>query len=311
MTWVPEKFFNVNEMEETLVENLPKTSYQVLEKVDGSFVSMSYWSTGNEWIFATRGSFESEQAQHAKLIFLHKDGTANPTALSVLNTTYSYIFEVLYPENRHNEGARLVVDYGSERTLVGLTIYDKIKKIELDYEASKEEFDRIGFRTAKRFEHNINEVIELQKTLPAQIEGFVVLFANGLRVKFKTAEYIRMNKVLNSMNIKTVWESMANGKVSEAFMQAAPEEIRVEIEKYKTELENAYYEILEEAKKEQMIWLPVIPNNAGDKSAFKTIAEFMATNAGVFKYPMLVFPLIRNKDADSVIMKLIKPHLGD
>lgn len=231
--------------------------------------------------------------------------------MDILNTGYSYIFEVLYPENRHNEGARLVVDYGSERTLVGLAIYDKVKKVELDYEASKEEFDRIGFRAAKRFEHNINEVIELQKTLPAQNEGFVILFANGLRVKFKTIEYIRMNKVLNSMNIKTVWESMTNGKVPEGFMQAVPEEIRAEIEKHKTELENAYALILQEAKAEQVLLLPKIATDEDSKAGFKRIALFMETNSSILKYPMLVFPLMRNKDVDSVIMKLIKPNLGD
>jgi RNA ligase len=314
VSWTPDKFFNVNEMPETILENLPVCDFEVFEKVDGSFVSVSHWDTGNEWIFATRGSFESEQATQAKLIFLYKDGDVDPAACEVLNKNYSYVFEVLYPENRHNDGARLVVDYGDVRTLVGLAIFNKDTKKELSTWRSIVEFDRIGFKMAQKYVGvDLDKLIELQKTLPSQKEGFVVKFVNGLRVKFKTEEYVRMNRILNSMNIKTVWESMVDGKVPVEYMRLVPEEIREEAEKYKAQLENEHLTVLSEFVKEANIWVPVIPRDDKDSEAFKTIGLFMKDNASKFKYPMLVFPWVRNKPSDiaRIIKDIIRPKLGD
>jgi predicted kinase len=310
VSWTPPKFFNVNEMEETLFESLPINSgYEVFEKVDGSFVSVSYWKNGDEWIFATRGSFDSEQAKKAKEIFCE----LNTLKFDALDKKFTYIFEVLYPENRHNEGARLVVDYGGVRTLVGLCIYDKEKQHELSYADASHEFTQLGFRHAKKFHDlDLNKITELQKTLGAQDEGFVVKFRNGLRVKFKTDEYIRMNRILNSMNIKTVWESMENGKIPDGYMMTVPEEIREEAEKYKVELEDAFKVIVTESFME-LQKLPVLPQGTDNKEIFKTIGLFMKDNSSQFKYPMLVFPWVRGKHEDlaRIIKDMIRPKLGD
>lgn len=310
VSWTPEKFFNVNEMPETILENLPmKGGFEVFEKVDGSFISLSFWKRGNEWIFATRGSFESEQAQHARLMMVFHD---QPEAFERLNKDYSYVFEVLYPENRHNEGARLVVDYGSERTLVGLAIYDKLEKKELSYEDCVEEFKKVGFRTAKKFEGlDLDKLVELQKTLPSQQEGFVVKFSNGLRVKFKTEAYVQMNKILNSMNIKTVWESMVDGKIPDAYMMTVPEEVREEAERYKADLEKRFSEILNRAIFE-LHQLPVQPVDEKDAEAYKKIGLFMKDNSSKFTYPVLVFPIVRGKVKETLlkIKNLIEPKLG-
>lgn len=300
VSWVPEKFFNVNEMPETMLENLPLNEpYEIFEKVDGSFVSVSYWKAGDEWIFATRGSFESEQAQHAKLMCLFHD---RGDVTHSLNRNYSYIFEVLYPENRMNDGARLVVDYGGERTLVGLTIYDKIAKKELPWADAIMEFATIGFRMAKIQTFDVKKVMELQKTLSAQEEGFVALFANGLRVKFKTDEYIKMNRILNSINIKSVWEAMENGKVSLEFLTAIPEELRDLVEGYTKELEENYEKVYDQALEEQMIYLPSLTD-------FKQVGLFMKDNSRLFKHPALVFPMLRKKNISALINDIIRPKL--
>ena len=317
VSWTPDKFFNVNEMPETTLENLPTSNFEVFEKVDGSFVSVSWWERGKEWIVATRGSFESEQAGVAKQILSQTAKITDNAFVShydLLDKNCSYVFEVIYPENRHNEGARLVVDYGSERALIGLAVYDKISKSELSYQACALKFHRASFTIAKKYsELSIEDVIVLQRTLSALREGFVVKFTNGLRVKFKTDEYIRMNKILNSMNIKTVWESMVDGKVPVEYMRLVPEEIREEAEKYKDQLETQFSQVLEEFKKEANVWLPVLPKHDKDSEAFKTIGLFMKEGASHFKHPMLVFPWVRNKPSDfnRIIKDLIKPKPGE
>lgn len=303
VTKTPDKFFNVNEMPETLFENLPiSEGYDVYEKVDGSFVSLGYWKRGNEWIFATRGSFESEQAKQATEMFTFYSEDSYRD-VHMLNKNYCYIFEVIYPENRHNEGARLVVDYGNVRCLIGLLIFDKVIGEELPYQEAYKEFIRLGIVHAKKLNHNIDELPKLQKTLSSQEEGFVVLFKNGLRVKFKTEEYIKMNRILNSINIKTVWESMENGKVSENFIMNIPEELRELVEGYKKELEEHYQNVYNEAVEEQKSILPSMTD-------FKTIGLFLKDNSKLFKYPGLVFPIIRGLDYASIIHQIIRPRLG-
>lgn len=310
VTWTPEKFFNVNEMMETLFENLPKEPYEVFEKVDGSFISVSFWKRGKEWIIATRGSFESEQAKEARKILQE----INPNIFMALNEDYTYIFEVLYPENRMNDGARLVVDYGGIRTLVGLAIYDKKADVEIPYDYIKNDFEKLGFRTAKKFtETDLSKLLESLKTLPAQQEGFVVMFKSGLRVKFKGEEYMRMNRILNSMNIKTVWESMQNGRVPDGYMMTVPEEIREEAERYKKELEEKFQQIMLDSYNEVMSLLPVLPEDDKDAQAFKIIGLFMKENSGKFKYPMLVFPSVRGKmsDMNRIVKDMIRPRLDE
>jgi predicted kinase len=317
--WSFDKFFNVNEMEETQVCNLPlKDGYDVYEKVDGSLVNLYYNDTQPEWIFSTRGSFESEQAKKAKAILAKtfedynakeadKDFHLNEDDIC---KDYSYSFEVIYPSNRMNDGARLVIDYGNVECLVGLAIYNKHDKVKLPYNEAKQEFERLGFRAAKKFEKTLEEVIQLQKTLDCQHEGFVLVFTNGLMVKFKTEEYIRMNKILNSINLKSVWEVMENGLVPEKYMMSIPEEIREEVEGFKKELELAHTRVYIDAVDEQKHQLP--PVKAGEEYN-KTVGLFLRDNAYKFRHFRLIFPFL-NKQEDVVhklIKDIIKPKMGE
>src|ERR1700677_2889998 len=54
------KFFNLGEMEEVSLLNLPKKPYRVFEKCDGSLGIIYYY--GGKWNVATRGAFTSEKA---------------------------------------------------------------------------------------------------------------------------------------------------------------------------------------------------------------------------------------------------------
>lgn len=182
---------------------------------------------------------------------------------------------------------------------------------ELSRKECELEAKRIGFPICKAFSYSLCELQALQKTLSHQQEGFVVLFSNGLRVKFKGEAYIQMNRILNSMNIKTVWEAMEDGKINMGYMHSVPEEIKEEAESFKKVLEEQFQQILDQANNELSI-LPVRPTSENDKEAFKTIGLFMKENSSKFKYPVLVFPLVRGKNKEVLlkIKSLIEPKLG-
>lgn len=103
------KFFNLEETENLI---LPDEPFEVYEKMDGS-LGILYWADGKPAI-ATRGSFTSEQAIVATEL-LH---TKYANSLEHLDPTKTYLFEIIYPENR------IVIDYGDARKLVLLAVID-------------------------------------------------------------------------------------------------------------------------------------------------------------------------------------------
>lgn len=203
----------LNEIKETLKQHLrDKVPYVVEEKLDGSMSFVFLDPIDDKYKCATRGSFESEQAKIATEMF--QESFYNVTdeedrnKLYAVLKRYTPIFEVIYPENRFNDGARLVVDYGSEKTLILLAAINKTTGKDLDEDLLKEFGDILGFRLRKTYNYTIEELLELKKTLPATQEGFVVKFATGFRVKIKGDEYCRITKILNSISPISIWEKM-------------------------------------------------------------------------------------------------------
>lgn len=237
---VMRKFFNLGENEFTQLNKLPlHLSFEVYEKVDGSMISCS--NHKGEWIVATRGSFESEQAKEAyKIIFEEKKYTLDPTQ--------SYNFEVIYPENRVSPGARLVVDYGTTRDVVLLTAFDKVTDgIERTRAWLEDHAKKLGMPICKKLDISLEQAIEQQNTLSANEEGFVVRFSDGTRIKLKGSEYIKMQKILNGVSPLSIWDSFTEFGVPHAYLKDLPEEIKDEAtalaQKIYEKMDLAFYEL--------------------------------------------------------------------
>lgn len=76
------KFFNMEEG-----KHRPTEKYDVYEKLDGSCIICFNYK--GQWIFASRGSFTSDQAQMAREI-------AKRHSLDSLDKNYTYMFEIIY-----------------------------------------------------------------------------------------------------------------------------------------------------------------------------------------------------------------------
>lgn len=215
---VMKKFFNLGENEFTQINKLPlHLSYEVYEKVDGSMVTCSKYQ--NDWIVATRGSFESDQALEAKKIILEEKKYN-------LNPELSYVFEVIYPANRVSPGARLVVDYGTTRDVVLLTAFNKAQEgIECTRAYLEQHAKALGMPITRRFDMTLDQAVAEQKLIPMNNEGFVIRFADGTRIKLKGDEYIRMQKILNGMSPLSIWEAFTEFGVPHDYLKTLPEEI--------------------------------------------------------------------------------------
>lgn len=256
------KFFNIGELENKSLPQMPKNEkYDVYEKMDGSLGILYFHPNENMWKIATRGSFESDQAKKATEMFHNKYGWgfSNADFYNQLlgdypkYKDYTFCFEIIYPKNRMNDGARLVCDYGTEEMLVLLGGVHKVTGKDLDYDDLKFVAKDLFVKLAKKYEYTIDQLHELKKTLPMTEEGWVIRFENGYRVKIKGDEYCRMTKILNSISPLSIWEIMFENKSSvlpNSYKILIPEEIIGEVNAIESKLQSQFdkvkYELIQE-----------------------------------------------------------------
>lgn len=284
------KFFNLGEQEETQLLNLPKESYRCFEKADGS-LGIIYFYKG-QWNVATRGSLGSEQAIKAQELLKKYD-------TGYLKVTYTYLVEIIYPENK------IIVNYSGEEKLVMLAAYQTHTEKEVDFGEVIHQAAQAGMPFAKEYDYTIEQMIELQKTLPKDQEGFVVRFEGGLRVKIKGDEYCKIAKMISQMSYLSFWEAMSMGRVSRDYIVQLPEEFRAEYEPMIEKLELQYAKVMKQIG-EDLCQLPVVDINT--KEGKKTIGLFLQGPC-ILKHPKAMFTALAHKAPalDEYIMKQIRP----
>lgn len=280
------KFFNIGEMPETHITNLPNISYKVSEKVDGS-LGIIYNYKG-KWKVATNGSLNSEQSIKAEELLKNY-------ALSEHLNHYTFLVEIIYPSNR------IVIDYKGEEKLILLSAYrteDESEVLELDM-LSK--WTKLPLR--KSYNYSIEEMIKLQKTLPKDQEGFVIRFENGLRAKIKGEEYCRIHKIVTNLSPLSFWEVMKDGKVPLEYVQQIPEEFNGQFEHMIKELEKSYIVIKKEVQED----FESLPTKEQTPEARKEVGLYLKQYS--FLHESAMFPMLMKKESviDSYIMKQIRP----
>jgi RNA ligase len=291
------KFFNLGEMENMSISNLPKEPYKVYEKADGSLGIIFHYQ--GQWHMATRGSFQSEQAIRGMEILKKKYNMA------WLYPGFTYLVEIIYPDNK------IIIDYKGEEKLVLLGVYHTESQQEVVWDGqygqsgSWGRFQSTGMELPKQYNYTIEEMIELKKSLPKDDEGFVVRFESGLRVKIKGDEYMRIAKMISQMSPLSFWEAMKDGRVGREYVMQLPEEFRKEYEPMIEKLEQQYTQVMQEIEGDRK-HLP-----AGDllsKEGQKTLG-LLVQGKNDFKHPTAMFSLIKHQvpALQKYVMKLIRP----
>jgi RNA ligase len=214
--WPFVKFFNVNERPETAVEMLPREPFAVYEKVDGS---LGLLFRGPEGLaLASRGSFISEQALRGTELLRRL------SAVDAIPDDLTLLFEIIYPENKS------VIRYDFTG-LVLLAVFNRHTGEELPWEAAQAWAERLGCRQPRVYPFTtLQEVLETRAALPAELEGYVVRFDSGLRVKLKGDAYLTLHRLVWGLSENRVLEALAGGTY-ESLLRDVPEEFRPEVEK--------------------------------------------------------------------------------
>ena len=267
------KFFNY---EEHTTNEIPNESFEVFEKMDGSLGIFFHY--GGEWHMATRGSFTSEQAIKGMEI-AKKEGLLRKAVPG-----FTYLFEIIYPENR------IVCDYGDVERLVLLSIVNP-KGEELPYEDIADD----GWDIVYRYD-GINDFTKLKAMIPNDEEGYVIRFRNGMRMKIKGDEYVRLHRILTNFSTTDIWELLrTDGNLNE-FLDRVPDEfdawvketVRDLIVRYEN-IERDYAEIFSNLKVQNL-----------DRKEF-------ASKAVNYRHSNILFSMLDGRSYKDSIYKIIKP----
>ena len=267
------KFFNHWETDPATIPNEPFT---VTEKIDGS-LGISYWYKG-VWRIATRGSFNSRHAQRATKILRRK----HATCLKNMNPEYTYLFEIIYPENR------IIVDYGDREELVLLAVIHTATGKELT------DFENIGFPVLKTLE-GLNSIDDVLKFNDDNAEGVVIRFASGYRLKVKFEEYLRLHSIMLSLTGTKIWRYLSKGYDLEKLYEVSGEEHRSWIKTTADKLLVSYNALNEEV----MAAFHALPKFKSQKKA----AEYIADK----EHAAILFNLLNGKPIEKMLWQQVKP----
>lgn len=258
--------------------------FVIYEKMDGSLIIVFYYELKMEWIVASRGSFISEQSIEAKKIL--------GLNYKKLQKNCTYLFEVLYPENR------IVVDYGDRRELVLLSRVQTSDGQEMFHVDLVRLYSNL-FTIVKLHDiKNIKKLSDLRGLEEDNREGFVIRFENGFRVKVKFSEYVRLHGIITNVSNLTVWEHMRDNYEFDELLDRVPDEFYEWLKRTAAKLQYEYNEIERKAVLEFIRIYHV--NQIIDRALF-------AEKAIVSDYRSILFKLYDRRQYDDIIWKMIRP----
>lgn len=283
------KFFNIEEHD---INELPlKEGFEVFEKMDGSLGIVFFYE--GEWHMATSGSFISDQAIKGKEL-LDKFGT------SMLATNSTYLFEIIYPDNR------IVVDYNDSEGLVLLAAFYTKSGEEHSYDDLYGLYNDI-YELTPRY-NNATDISKLKNLDLVNKEGFVVRFKNGLRIKIKFAEYVRLHSILTQMSNLVIWRSLRWGHqldmadVPDEFdewVKDTMKDLLANFGEIKYEINKRYYSIIRKYTEDENCW-----NSTKFIEDRTFVEEAKIHGKKYFGYLMMKY---KGKDIDDTIWREIRP----
>lgn len=225
-----DKFFNINELEETSLENVKRRiakakNIEFSDKLDGSMVSARYYK-GKLILNGSKSLNPSESWRLADNYRIVATEKATLGRMIKENPGYTFIFESLTPADVH------VVKYNEDEMgmhLIGMR--DMTDFHLLSYKEILSWAERYGVQTTTVFDKTIDEVMsELGSKRSDEKEGFV-MNADGFMVKIKYDDYVQMHGIISKLSsVNLVIRAVADGTLDDVISKV-PTAYRPRIEK--------------------------------------------------------------------------------
>lgn len=276
------KIFNFDELtlrEKRIASNIELfETFKIWDKVDGS-LGILYWIDDVPFI-ATRGSFTSDQADHATNVLHNYYAHVIP----LFDKRHTYLFEIIYPENR------IVVDYKGLDDLILLAV------IHTDTGAEAYPLPTIfDMRVVEEFPNRGLTFRELRELNTSNKEGFVIQLPDNSRFKLKFDDYVALHKAISGITNLTVWEALSSdtlGSSMNDLLAQLPDEMYQWLNAQIHDLRSKFVDIQTECNRV----FKEFPTR-------KETAEYFMQQ----KYPSVLFSMLDGKNTNRVIWRLIKP----
>jgi hypothetical protein len=194
-----DKFFNLNEVPETYLTNLPPLNNAVITtKLDGSMVYL--YLRGTNIVFSTRGSFDNIQIEKATEYFKTYFKQYNRVQVGLLSeyiSKYTFIFEILYGDEER------IIQYIPEEHglyLLGIRENETGRELTLSemYQIANELNLTVISTEYKKW--TCKEDILCFQSMTKGVEGLVLSWNkldSVFRVKIKVNEYAELAQAIN------------------------------------------------------------------------------------------------------------------
>lgn len=214
VTYPFDKFFNLNEMEETQLENIQTMiknakSVEISDKLDGSMACARFYK-GN--FFATGStSIIREQSWRLDEIYRMIESDSKIQLMLKDNPNYTFIFESITKSDVH------VVVYDEENfglNLIGIRDMDSLRL--LSYKEVLDIGSKYGIKTTTVFNKTFNEILDsLDEKKSNEKEGFVFNI-DGFYMKVKYNDYVLMHGMVSKMSsINIIIKNYADGTIDD------------------------------------------------------------------------------------------------
>ena len=269
------KFFNDTEHSDGEIPwHLP---CEVTEKMDGSLLIV--FNFEGEWQYATRGSFGSPQAERGKQIFRRNYSE------ELLSPAFTYLFEVIFPENR------IVLDYGCREDCVLLGVVNPKTGTELPLSAT-------GGLTKVRQLPPDADAKQLRTIIRDDEEGYVIRFENGFRVKVKGQRYMELHRMITGISSRSIWETLSQGKSFNELLDVVPDEFGDWVRREKNLLIEAF-DLKNERTEEAYVAAKLLPDRKSQAMMIRS--EFTDVSSSAFA-------ALDGKPTTQIIWKQIYPE---
>lgn len=222
------KFFNIEELGRQTVPSINLNQpFTVTRKEDGSLIQV--FTYNGELVITSSGGFENDYTRKAEELLVSKYNYL--WNFIRLTCDANFIFEMIAPLTT------VVVNYGNSEDLILIAVRAVSgAEVDLNREIYKNDAD-ISIVNEEYFD-SIEELLNEKKSSFKNIEGYVLKFADGSRVKVKYDEYFVLHKTIAHVNKKFVWEALSKG--IDLNLENVPDETFEQIRVWTTELQEDF-----------------------------------------------------------------------
>jgi len=218
------KFFNIGEK---CCPSLPNLSFEAYNKIDGS---LGIWFNYNGlWQVATRGSFDNDYTKWAE---------ENKPDLSDFPIHWTVLTEICMPLGL--DGMPRAVNHNPGIYYLGATDLYQINGLN-DGDICPNTSAHLWKGPVAESLPNAVSIDQLVHNAKHQkgIEGWVVRYRNGLRIKIKTSWYLELFRAISNLTEKNIKSLMAQQGLDE-WLKVFPEELKDEAQAIYDEIQSRF-----------------------------------------------------------------------